>query len=162
MATAVLFDLPVVRQGDQPQAHAGYAACEAASIATPAPHNMGASAGACVGKLLGLDRSMKGSIGNVSVRMGPWVVGALVACNAVNDVIDPSTGQILAGGRTTDDRQLANTQRAFLNGKRGNRPLLGTNTVLQRATTWHTPTGKSLCSVLQSDSKDLNGRASRT
>ena len=31
-----------------------------------------------------------------------------------------------------------------------------------RTSTWHTPIKKSLCSVLQSDSKYMNGRASRT
>ncbi|WP_291921926.1 P1 family peptidase, partial [Limnohabitans sp.] len=61
---AVLFDLPVVRPGDDPQARpgadAGYAACQAASTASPAAGNVGAGAGACVGKLFGLDRCMKG------------------------------------------------------------------------------------------------------
>ncbi|MBP6246135.1 MAG: P1 family peptidase, partial [Limnohabitans sp.] len=72
---AVLFDLPVVRPGDdpkaRPQAEAGYAACQAASTAQPAAGNVGAGAGACVGKLFGLDRCMKGGIGNASVRVGP-------------------------------------------------------------------------------------------
>ena len=131
---AVLFDLPVVREGDnptaRPNAEAGYAACEAASTAPPAAGNVGAGAGACVGKLFGLDRCMKGGIGNASVRVGPWVVGALVACNAVGDVIDPATGQILAGARTADGQNLLDTQRAFLQGERGNRPLPGTNTTI--------------------------------
>jgi L-aminopeptidase/D-esterase-like protein len=83
-----------------------------------------------VGKLFGLDRCMKGGIGHASVRVGPWVVGAMVACNAVGDVIDPSTGQILAGARTADGRKLLDTQRAFLSGDRGNRPLPGTNTTI--------------------------------
>jgi L-aminopeptidase/D-esterase-like protein len=130
----VLFDLPVVREGDnptaRPNAEAGYAACEAASTAPPAAGNVGAGAGACVGKLFGLDRCMKGGIGNASVRVGPWVVGALVACNAVGDVIDPATGQILAGARTIDGQNLLDTQRAFLQGERGNRPLPGTNTTI--------------------------------
>jgi L-aminopeptidase/D-esterase-like protein len=82
----------MVREGDQPQARpgadAGYAACLAASTQTPAAGNVGAGAGACVGKLFGLERCMKGGIGNASVRVGPWVVGALVACNAVGDVIE--------------------------------------------------------------------------
>jgi len=91
---------------------------------------VGAGAGACVGKLFGLDRCMKGGIGNASVRVGPWVVGALVACNAVGDVIDPGTGQILAGARTVDGQNLLDTQRAFLQGERGNRPLPGTNTTI--------------------------------
>jgi len=131
---AVLFDLPVVREGDnptaRPNAEAGYAACEAASTAPPAAGNVGAGAGACVGKLFGLNRCMKGGIGNASVRVGPWVVGALVACNAVGDVIDPGTGQILAGARTVDGQNLLDTQRAFLQGERGNRPLPGTNTTI--------------------------------
>jgi L-aminopeptidase/D-esterase-like protein len=131
---AVLFDLPVVREGDnptaRPNAEAGYAACKAATTATPAAGNVGAGAGACVGKLFGLDRCMKGGIGNASVRVGPWVVGALVACNAVGDVIDPATGQILAGARTADGQNLLDTQRAFLQGERGNRPLPGTNTTI--------------------------------
>jgi L-aminopeptidase/D-esterase-like protein len=131
---AVLFDLPVVRESDNPKARpnaeAGYAACEAASTAPPAAGNVGAGAGACVGKLFGLNRCMKGGIGNASVRVGPWVVGALVACNAVGDVIDPATGQILAGARTSDGQNLLDTQRAFLQGERGNRPLPGTNTTI--------------------------------
>jgi L-aminopeptidase/D-esterase-like protein len=131
---AVLFDLAVVRKGDNPQARpgaeAGYAACQAASTATPAAGNVGAGAGACVGKLFGLNRCMKGGIGNASVRVGPWVVGALVACNAVGDVIDPATGQILAGARTADGLKLLDTQRALLAAERGNRPLSGTNTTI--------------------------------
>ena len=131
---AVLFDLAVVRKGDNPQARpgaeAGYAACQAASTATPAAGNVGAGAGACVGKLFGLNRCMKGGIGNASVRVGPWVVGALVACNAVGDVIDPATGQILAGARTADGLNLLDTQRALLAAERGNRPLSGTNTTI--------------------------------
>jgi L-aminopeptidase/D-esterase-like protein len=73
---------------------------------------------------------MKGGIGNASVRVGPWVVGALVACNAVGDVIDPATGQVLAGARTADGQNLLDTQRALLAGERGNRPLPGTNTTI--------------------------------
>lgn len=131
---AVLFDLPVVRPGDNPKARpgpdAGYAACQAASSSTPAAGNVGAGAGACVGKLFGLHRGMKGGIGNASVRVGPWVVGALIACNAVGDVIDPATGQVLSGARTADGQNLLDTQRALLRGERSNRPLPGTNTTI--------------------------------
>ena len=131
---AVLYDLPVVRPGDDPRARpgaaAGYAACAAASATTPAAGNVGAGAGASVGKLFGLHRSMKGGIGSASVQVGPWVVGALVACNAVGDVIDPPTGQVLAGARTADGQSLLDTQRALLAGERGSRPLPGTNTTI--------------------------------
>lgn len=131
---AVLFDLPVVRPGDQPHARpdarAGYAACEAASCQPPAAGNVGAGAGACVGKLFGLQRSMKGGIGHASVRVGPWVVGAMVACNAVGDVIDPATAQVMAGARTADGQSLLDTQAALLRGERSQRPLPGTNTTI--------------------------------
>ena len=131
---AVLFDLPVVRPGDdptiRPDANAGYAACQAASTQTPAAGNVGAGAGACVGKLFGLNRAMKGGIGNASVRVGPWVVGALVACNAVGDVLDPTTGQVIAGARTADGQSLLDTQAALLRGERSTRPMPGTNTTI--------------------------------
>jgi L-aminopeptidase/D-esterase-like protein len=45
-------------------------------------------------------------------------------------VIDPATGQVLAGARTADGRHLLDTQRALLQGERGNRPLPGTNTTI--------------------------------
>jgi len=131
---AVLFDLPVVRPGDtptaRPGAEAGYAACQAASVQPPAAGNVGAGAGACVGKLFGLNRAMKGGVGNASVRVGPWVVGALVACNAVGDVIDTATGQVIAGARTADGQGLLDTQAALLAGERSTRPMPGTNTTI--------------------------------
>jgi L-aminopeptidase/D-esterase-like protein len=131
---AVLFDLPVVRPGDdptiRPDAEAGYSACQAASDQTPAAGNVGAGAGACVGKLFGLDRAMKGGIGNASVRVGPWVVGALVACNAIGDVLDPATGHIIAGARTSDGQGLLDTQAALLRGECSTRPMPGTNTTI--------------------------------
>ena len=131
---AVLFDLPVVRPGDaplaRPDAHAGYAACEAASRQRPVSGNVGAGAGASVGKLLGPSRAMKGGIGHASVRVGHWVVAAMVACNAVGDVTDPDSGRILAGARTPDGRQLLNTQQAMLAGQTLQPPIPGTNTTI--------------------------------
>lgn len=131
---AVLFDLPVVRPGDmphiRPDAAAGYAACQAASSGPPAAGNVGAGAGASVGKLFGMDRAMKGGIGHASVRVGPWVVGALIACNAVGDVLDPRSGQIIAGARSTDGTTLIDSQNALLSGNPGSSPLPGTNTTI--------------------------------
>jgi L-aminopeptidase/D-esterase-like protein len=131
---AVLFDLPMVRPGDDPRvrpdAAAGFAACEAASGASPEEGNVGAGAGAVVGKLFGLNRAMKGGIGSASVRVGLWVVGALVACNAVGDVVNPATGAVMAGARNPSGDDLLDTQRALLSGERGHRPMPGTNTTI--------------------------------
>ena len=89
---------------------------------------MGAGAGAVVGKLFGLNRAMKGGIGHALVKVGPWQVGAMVACNAVGDVIDPANGQVLAGARTADGTRLLNTQQALLAGQSSAIPMAGTNT----------------------------------
>ena len=73
---AVLFDL---WQGDlsiRPDAAAGYAACAAARAERPAQGNVGAGAGATVGKLFGIDRAMRGGIGTASIRAGNVTVAA--------------------------------------------------------------------------------------
>ena len=131
---AVLFDLSLVRPGDDPHARpdasSGYAACEAASTASPASGNVGAGAGATIGKLFGQEFAMKGGIGHSSVRVGPWTVAAMVACNAVGDVLDPATGKVVAGARTTDGQQLRDTQQAMLQGLPLVSPVAGTNTTI--------------------------------
>lgn len=131
---AVLYDLSVLRPGDdarsRPDAAAGYAACEAASGRPPISGNVGAGAGASVGKLFGAARAMKGGIGHASVCVGPWVVAAMVACNAVGDVVDPLSGRILAGARTEDGQTLIDTQTSLLQGQRLQAPIAGTHTTL--------------------------------
>jgi len=127
---AVLFDLLVGDATIRPDATAGYRACEAASTQAPAEGNVGAGAGAAVGKIFGIERAMKGGIGTASVTVDGVTVGALVACNALGDVIDPQSGQPLAGARTADGKALIDTRRALLRGEVP-RPLLpGTNTTI--------------------------------
>ena len=61
---------------------------------------MGAGTGATVGKLLGRDRATKGGLGTASVKLRSGnVVGAIVAVNALGDVVDPLTANIIAGAR---------------------------------------------------------------
>ena len=128
--SAVLFDILLGDHHIRPDAAAGYAACAAASSRAPAQGNVGAGAGALVGKIFGIERAMKGGIGSASVRVDGITVGALVACNALGDVIDPDTAQVLAGARTPDGSKLLDTRRALLRGL-GPKPILaGTNTTL--------------------------------
>src|SRR5689334_15302902 len=89
---AILFDLFTGDGTIRPDAAAGYAACVAAGTQPPAEGNVGAGAGAVVGKLLGVGRAMKGGIGTASLTVGGHTVAALVAVNAVGDVVDPATG----------------------------------------------------------------------
>ena len=127
---AVLFDLLVGDMRIRPDAAAGYAACAAASGADPTEGNVGAGTGASVGKLFGIARAMKGGVGTASVTAHGVTVGALIACNAVGDVLDPGTAQVVAGARTLDGRNLLDTRRALLRGDLPQSVLPGTNTTI--------------------------------
>ena len=107
---AVLFDLWLGDHRIRPDAAAGYAACEAASHEPPAQGNVGAGAGATVGKLFGIERGMKGGIGTASLQSGAIRIGALVAVNPSGDVIDPANGRVVAGTRAADGRPRSATQ----------------------------------------------------
>ena len=127
---AVLFDLLVGDMRIRPDAAAGYAACAAASDVDPAEGNVGAGAGAVVGKVFGIQHAMKGGVGTASVTVDGVTVGALIACNALGDVIDPDTAQVMAGARTDDGRALRDTRRALLCGQPPQPLLAGTNTTI--------------------------------
>ena len=127
---AVLFDLTLGDPTIRPDAQAGYAACLNASVQAPAQGNVGAGSGATVGKLFGMQRAMKGGIGTASVRVGGVTVGALVACNALGDVIDPDTGALIAGARNDNGHSLCDTRRSLLAGVPPLPILAGTNTTI--------------------------------
>jgi L-aminopeptidase/D-esterase-like protein len=115
--SAILFDLTVGDPKIRPDAAAGYAACNAATSERPAEGNVGAGAGATVGKLFGFDRAMKSGIGTASVTLDGLVVGAIVAVNAIGDVIDPSTSKIIAGARSADGKKKIGAVQTVLGGE---------------------------------------------
>ncbi|HSV50753.1 MAG TPA: P1 family peptidase [Burkholderiaceae bacterium] len=127
---AILFDLGVGDPRIRPDAQAGYKACEAATSARPAEGNVGAGAGATVGKLYGPKRAMKAGIGTASIKIAGLTVGAIVAVNAVGDVVDPLTGRPIAGARTEDGKSLLNTREAILRGTLPGSMLAGTATTI--------------------------------
>jgi L-aminopeptidase/D-esterase-like protein len=132
--SAILFDLPF--GGDpriRPTAECGYQAAEHAVTGTVAEGNVGAGAGATLGKLGGRERSMKGGLGSAAIRLpNGLVVAAMVAVNAVGDVIDPSTGQVIAGVRTADGKGLADARKLLRAGTlgRGAAPAPAENTTI--------------------------------
>jgi L-aminopeptidase/D-esterase-like protein len=129
--SAVLFDLNVGdRSNVRPDAESGYRAAKAASDGPVAQGNVGAGTGATVGKLGGYSRAMKGGIGTKAIGLqNGLVVAALVAVNAVGDIIDPRTARVIAGMRTTDGRHLADARTAITSGFRSEAPI-GTNTTI--------------------------------
>ncbi len=131
---AVVFDLGVGDARIRPDAQAGYQACAAANRQPCAQGNVGAGAGALVGKLFGIARAMKGGVGSASLTVDGITVAALVVCNAMGDVLDPTNGQLLAGARTADGQSLLHARDALLAGQlSGDTPhaqLAGTNTTI--------------------------------
>ena len=107
--SAILFDLALGDASIRPGPELGRRACLNAGAGPVPEGNAGVGAGATVGKILGHERAMKGGLGTASVRVGPLVVAALVAVNAVGDVIDPETGRILAGVRDAGGHGFADT-----------------------------------------------------
>jgi L-aminopeptidase/D-esterase-like protein len=104
VVSAVIDDLSIGDNRIRPDAEAAYKACAAASAGPVAEGNVGAGAGATVGKMhrgRGLN-GMKGGLGTASLRLGDLVIGALAVVNAAGDVLDWRSGRILAGARRAD------------------------------------------------------------
>jgi L-aminopeptidase/D-esterase-like protein len=97
---AAIFDLGFGSASIRPDAAAGYKACEQATSEVVLQGNAGAGTGATVGKMAGPSFMMKGGLGTASTLLSDGtLVGALVVVNALGDIIDPHTRQVIAGTR---------------------------------------------------------------
>jgi L-aminopeptidase/D-esterase-like protein len=126
---ASLFDLGVGDPKVRPDGEMGYRACENALSGVFCEGCFGAGAGATVGKYLGPSRMMKSGIGAYAVQIGAVKCGAIVAVNALGDVVD-ATGAVIAGLRSEDGRSLANTEAAMYREIARGRDVYRTNTTL--------------------------------
>jgi L-aminopeptidase/D-esterase-like protein len=97
---AAIFDLGFGSANIRPDAAAGYRACEQAT-GEPGPQgNVGVGTGATVGKMAGTAFCMKGGLGSACTTLPDGTrVGAIVAVNALGDIVDPQTQQVIAGTR---------------------------------------------------------------
>ena len=111
---AVLFDLPCGDARVRPDQAMGYQACRNSETERFATGSVGAGCGATVGKLYGMDKAMKGGLGAHCVRIGGLVVGAVVAVNCLGDVIDPASGQIVAGAVQQDPFRFLDSEAGLL------------------------------------------------
>jgi L-aminopeptidase/D-esterase-like protein len=97
---AAIFDLAFGSANVRPDAAAGYRACQQATAGPVMQGNAGAGTGAIVGKMAGPSFTMKGGLGSSSTLLSDGtLVGALVVVNALGDVIDTQTQQVVAGTR---------------------------------------------------------------
>ena len=131
---AILFDLGLGGT-NHPDAANGAAACAAASTEEPAEGNVGAGAGATVGKMFGMNHAMKGGTGSAGYALEDGtVVAALVAVNCRGDIRDPRSGRLIAGARTEDGTGFRDVEATVLGGRSGtdiaDPDAAGTNTTI--------------------------------
>ncbi len=98
---AVIYDLAIGRYDVRPAPAEGYRACRAARAGRVPEGSVGAGTGATVGKALGIERCLKGGVGTASESLPSGLVaGALAVVNAFGEIIDPTTGEVVAGPRS--------------------------------------------------------------
>ncbi len=116
--TAVIFDFSLGDPQVRPTAEMAYRACLGARSGPIPQGSVGAGTGASVGKYHGIGRAMKGGLGSASLMgEGGVVVGALAVVNAFGDVLDPTTGEVVAGLRDAHGgKRLIRTDREILRG----------------------------------------------
>ncbi len=99
---AILYDLLIGNPKVRPDREMGYLACCNMSSDNAERGCVGAGTGASIGIAGGPSNVMKGGLGTASIRNGDLVVGVIIAVNSLGDVIDPKTGEILAGALDSD------------------------------------------------------------
>ena len=132
VSSACLFDLACGRPDVRPGVEEGRLAARRALDAPAGPlerGNVGAGCGCTVGKLAGPGRAMKSGLGEVALAAGELVCAAVSAVNACGDVVDPRTGEPIAGLRDESGRQLVPSEEALLS-LAAQMPLSRTNTTI--------------------------------
>ena len=118
VASAILFDLGLITDKVRPGAADGYAAAVAARPDPVSEGSIGAGTGATVGKILGIERSVKAGIGCAALTLpGGATVSALTAVNAVGDVVDYRTGRLIAGARQESEPGFINAVELLTRGE---------------------------------------------
>ena len=126
-----LFDLELVSNTVYPDKAMGYEACKNAFSGLPvAEGNAGAGTGATVGKFRGCGRMMKSGLGIYAAQIGAVKAGAIVAVNALGDIIDYDTKKILAGLLSEDKSGFADTVAELYSDIERDRELWGGNTTI--------------------------------
>ncbi|MFC1895084.1 P1 family peptidase [Thermodesulfobacteriota bacterium] len=157
---AVLFDLMIGDHRIRPDKEMGYLACSNATREERRQGNVGAGTGATVGKIIGMERAMKSGLGAYALQAGALKIGAMVAVNCLGDVIDPLSGERLAGPLNEDMRTLASTEDRMVSLYSGKESPFGSNTTIGVVATNATFT-KSQATKLASMAHDGYARAIR-
>jgi L-aminopeptidase/D-esterase-like protein len=128
---AVLFDLGIGSETVHPTAESGYRACVAARPGPIVEGCVGAGTGATIGKVLGMARAMKSGIGTAALRLSDGItVGAIVAVNAYGDVVNPTSGQTIAGAREPTTGSFVGATAIIMRGEASSKPPPTGNTTI--------------------------------
>ena len=127
---AVLFDLTIGSHEIRPDKEMGYQACLNANDMKCAEGCVGAGTGATVGKILGMERCMKSGLGTYCIQTGELKLGAIVAVNCLGDVIDPKTGETLAGVLDENKKRFLNSEEIMIKEFSGRKIEFSGNTTI--------------------------------
>lgn len=130
VCAAALFDLTIGDYRIRPDKKMGYEACVNTHAKDIMQGNVGAGTGATVGKIRGMERAMKSGLGSYALQVGDLKVGALVAVNCLGDVLDPLTGEKLAGPLNEDMITLADTEEIMIKSYAEKKDLFSGNTTI--------------------------------
>lgn len=155
---AVLFDLTVGDWRVRPDRDMGYRACLNATSEEQPVGSIGAGTGATVGKIMGMDRAIKGGLGTWAYQEGDIKVGAIVAVNCLGDIIDPSDGSVVAACRT--DQGFGNTEEILIRSAGENKDLFSGNTTIGAILT-NADLTKAQCTKLASMAQNGYARTMR-
>ena len=93
-----IYDLEYGRSDVRPDAAMAYEACQNALTGfDDRMGNVGAGAGATVGKLFDLPQAQKAGLGIHAIQAGDLKIAAVVVLNACGDIFDPENGKKIAG-----------------------------------------------------------------
>lgn len=106
---AVLFDLAYSEPGKRPTAKMGYQAAKSADKTPLVQGSYGAGAGATVAKMLPGLAPKKSGFGTASMKVGKATIAAGFAVNALGNIYDYATGQLICG-YTLDEQTKAMKQ----------------------------------------------------
>ncbi|MFO7815917.1 MAG: P1 family peptidase [Halanaerobiales bacterium] len=99
--SAVIYDLNYKNSKIRPGSNEGYYACDTANNEFYIG-SWGVGTGATCGKLLGVDKASKSGLGFAENNSKNIKISALTVCNAVGNIINPETGEIVAGIKSED------------------------------------------------------------
>ena len=123
---AVIYDLGVGDPKVRPGPAEGRHAAENASSEPVKSGRVGAGAGATCGKYAGFDKAQFSGLGNAVREVQGATLAALAVVNPVGDIVDPQTGEVVAGARGREGERLAGGLEFFAPSQQTS----GTNTTL--------------------------------